>query len=128
MPIVRFTATPVLPADMKDRPYKEGYECEMSVESANRWVRRGVAMIVPPAAASRIAREAMGAGGRAAPQGGGAGQREEEPGTVTSSGTVTAAGTAAAAGSTASTGTVAAGGSVASGGTVANTGTAGAKT
>jgi hypothetical protein len=116
---VRFTADPVLPRDLRDRPYKNGYECEMSEVSANRWVRRGVAVIVPPAAATRIAREVLGPAGRSTVKGGG----DDATGSVVSSGTVSS-GTEASSGtisgggtSVGSTGTVAAPGSVTSSGT-----------
>lgn len=48
MPRVRFTAAPKLPTDWADKPYREGWEGEMSEDEAARWVRRRVAVIVPP--------------------------------------------------------------------------------
>jgi len=49
MPRVRFTADPVLPLDWRHLPYREGYEADMTADQANRWLRRGVAVIVPEA-------------------------------------------------------------------------------
>ena len=61
MPTVRFTAPPKLPRDWADKPYRDGWEGEMPQDEAERWVRRGVAMIVTPAmkaAETRAARAA----------------------------------------------------------------------
>lgn len=49
MPRVRFTAEPKLPADWAAKPYRQGWEGEMSEDEAGRWVRRGVAEILPVA-------------------------------------------------------------------------------
>lgn len=48
MPLVRFTVTPKLPRDLKYLGYEAGTEVDMTNDQANRWLRRGVAEIVPP--------------------------------------------------------------------------------
>lgn len=56
MPRIRFTADPKLPRDWADKPYRKDYEADMSDDEADRWLRRGVAVIVPdqPAEAQPI--------------------------------------------------------------------------
>lgn len=49
MPRVRFTTSPKLPRDWADKPYREGWEGEMSEDEAARWVRRGVAVVLADA-------------------------------------------------------------------------------
>jgi hypothetical protein len=87
MPLIRFTDDPILPRDWINRPYKKGYEAEMTEDEAHRWLKRGVAIIVPAAGAS-LARAALGPGGRARPRAG-----DEDP---TSSGSIGAGGSTSA--------------------------------
>lgn len=49
MPRIRFTADPKLPRDWADRPYRKDTEHDVSQDEANRWLRRGVAVVVPDA-------------------------------------------------------------------------------
>lgn len=75
MPNVRFIADPKLPRDWADKPYRKGYETAMSEDEADRWVRRGVAIIVTPAMAAAETRAANAAAAAAerpqSPEGGG---------------------------------------------------------
>lgn len=48
MPRLRFTADPKLPRDLAHLGYRKDDEVELSDDQANRWLRRGVAVIVPP--------------------------------------------------------------------------------
>ena len=48
MPRILFTATPKLPRDIAHRGYDLGTEVDVSDDEANRWLRRGVAEVVPP--------------------------------------------------------------------------------
>jgi len=43
MPFITFTATPKLPRDMAHLAYKKGDVIELSGDSCERWIRRGVA-------------------------------------------------------------------------------------
>lgn len=47
MPRIRFTANPKLPRDWADKPYRKDYEVDVSADEAERWQRRGVAVVVP---------------------------------------------------------------------------------
>ncbi len=61
MPNVRFIADPKLPRDWADKPYRAGHEAAMSDDEANRWIRRGVAIVVTPAMAAAETRAANAA-------------------------------------------------------------------
>lgn len=47
MPRIRFTGTPKLPRDMAHLGYVLGTEVDLTDDQANRWLRRGVAEIIP---------------------------------------------------------------------------------
>lgn len=49
MPRIRFTADPKLPRDLADLGYRNGVEVDLSDDQANRWLRRGVAVVMPDA-------------------------------------------------------------------------------
>lgn len=60
MPRIRFTADPKLPRDLAHLGYVKGMEVDLSEDQAGRWLRRGVADVVPavesePAAATQKA-------------------------------------------------------------------------
>ena len=48
MPKVKFVQEPKVPRDFAHKGYKKGWEGEMSLDEANRWLRRGVVEIVSP--------------------------------------------------------------------------------
>lgn len=48
MPRIRFTATPKLPRDLAHLGYAAGTEVDLSEDQAGRWLRRGVAVVIPP--------------------------------------------------------------------------------
>jgi len=50
MPRIRFTCDPQLPLDWRHLPYVEGYEVDLSEDQAQRWIRRGVAEVIPDVA------------------------------------------------------------------------------
>jgi hypothetical protein len=54
MPLVRFTSSPKLPRDWANKPYVLGYECEMSQDEADRWVRRNCILILPSPSPSLV--------------------------------------------------------------------------
>jgi hypothetical protein len=47
MPWIKFIETPKLPDDIKHLGYKLGTEVELTRDQAERWLRRGVAEIMP---------------------------------------------------------------------------------
>lgn len=47
MPRIRFTADPKLPRDWAHLGFRKGDETDLSDDQANRWLRRGVAVVVP---------------------------------------------------------------------------------
>lgn len=49
MPRIRFIADPKLPRDLAHLGYVKGMEVELSEDQAGRWLRRGVADVVPAA-------------------------------------------------------------------------------
>lgn len=49
MPRIRFTANPKLPRDLAHLDYRQGTEVDLPSDQADRWLRRGVAEIVPDA-------------------------------------------------------------------------------
>lgn len=55
MPRIRFTADPKLPADLAHLAYRKGTEADLSDDQANRWLRRGVATIIPESKADTVA-------------------------------------------------------------------------
>ena len=44
---IRFTSTPKLPRDLAHLGYAAGVEVDLSDDQAARWLRRGVAEVVP---------------------------------------------------------------------------------
>ena len=70
MPLVRFTDHPRLPFDWQDKAksWFKGAEVEMTEDQAQRWIRRGCAEIITPAAAVALAKASLGPGGRVAPR------------------------------------------------------------
>lgn len=53
MPRIRFTSDPKLPRDLAHLGYKKGDEVELSDNAAERWLRRGVAVVMPPGSRAR---------------------------------------------------------------------------
>jgi hypothetical protein len=47
MPRIRFTTDPKLPRDLAHLGYVTGTEIDLSEDQAGRWLRRGVAEVVP---------------------------------------------------------------------------------
>ena len=47
MPRIRFTTAPKLPRDLAHLGYTQGTEADLSDDQAGRWLRRGVAVLVP---------------------------------------------------------------------------------
>ena len=70
MPLVRFTDHPRLPFDWQDKAksWFKAAEVEMTEDQAQRWIRRGCAEIITPAAAVALAKASLGPGGRVAPR------------------------------------------------------------
>lgn len=48
MPRIKFTRDPKLPRDLAHLGYKAGDEVDLTLDQAERWIRRGVAEIVAP--------------------------------------------------------------------------------
>lgn len=48
MPEIKFTVTPELPSDIAYLAYKAGDVVDLPEASARRWIRRGVAVLLPP--------------------------------------------------------------------------------
>ena len=46
MPRIRFTADPKLPRDIAHLEYRKDIEVDVSLDEANRWLRRGVAEMI----------------------------------------------------------------------------------
>jgi hypothetical protein len=100
MPRIRFTADPKLPRDLAHLEYRKDQEVDLPDDQADRWLRRGVAVVIPdepekPAqrAAPKVA-ETQSAGETSNGATG-------TTGTVTSGGTVGSQGTASVAGAVA---------------------------
>ena len=55
MPRIRFTADPKLPRDLKHLGYRKDTEVDLSQDQADRWLRRGVAVVIPDAPVQRPA-------------------------------------------------------------------------
>lgn len=70
MPRIRFTVDPKLPRDLAHLDYKKGQEVDLPDDQANRWLRRGVAVVVAeaPAAAAELPLEPEEAGAVEIPQ------------------------------------------------------------
>lgn len=61
MPRIRFTADPKLPRDLVHLGYRKDAEVDLPDDAANRWLRRGVAVVVPQAADTVAAETVAGA-------------------------------------------------------------------
>lgn len=57
MPRIRFTHEPKLPRDLAHLGYCKDMEVDLSDDHADRWLRRGVAVIVPDAKPAVVAPE-----------------------------------------------------------------------
>jgi hypothetical protein len=63
---IRFTHDPVLAPDLRHLGYEKGTEVDLESASANRWVNRGVAVVIPDARPSHLLAETVEqAGGKA---------------------------------------------------------------
>jgi outer membrane biosynthesis protein TonB len=51
MPRIRFTVDPKLPRDLAHLAYRKDTEVDLSEDQADRWLRRGVAVQLPPQSA-----------------------------------------------------------------------------
>lgn len=49
MPRIRFLSTPKIPRDLAPLDYKEGDEVDLPQDQADRWLVRGIAVVVPDA-------------------------------------------------------------------------------
>lgn len=49
---IKFTSDPKLPRDIAHLGYRKDLEVELSIDQAERWLRRGVAVVVPVDAAT----------------------------------------------------------------------------